>query len=405
MGHVIVACDFGTTVFRAVAVEVLDDGRLAVLGAASERAAGFQDGDFVDLRAGSRAIQRTLRALESAAELEVEAFFHNVAGPHLRSVWARGQVQVGSAPRAIRDRDIEAVIAKARSLAIPFDHQILAVNPVSYTVDRVGNIVDPRGRTGSQLEVQAHLITGSRSVVRNVEQAIDAAGYTAAGHAVDVLAAAACLVSEAEKDAGVLLVDIGGLATHWAMLRAGRLVGVGSVPWGGMHLTRDLSHGLRVELDAAERLKCARGVALRSLVESASLDVLFDDDRPQETPGLVAAILEPRLEEILTLVKSDLGSDRPLTDLAAGLILTGGGSRCDGSVPLCEEVFGMSVQPRFLPDDLPGAEHLGEGQWATALGLALWAGAGAVEPQAPSVPERSTRVVDRLKNWLGGKKR
>ncbi len=401
--QLVVTCDLGTTGFRGLVAEAGPRG-LRVLGAARVEAAGFQDGDFVDLRAGSRAVARLVRRLESAADVDVSGFYYNVSGSHLRSVRARGQVQVGPAPRPVAERDLEAVMAKARSLAVPFDSHVLAVNPVEYTVDRVRGIVDPVGRIGSQLTVDAHLITGARSVVRNVEHAVELAGYGVAGRAVDSLAAAAALVDAREREDGVLLLDVGGWATAWVALLAGRIVGHGSVPWGGAHLTADLAHGLRIERDEAERVKREQGVALRSLVEDASPDVLFDADRPEHTPGLIAAVLEPRLEEILDLVCRQVTGAVEPSALGGGVVLTGGGSRCRGSERLCEEVFGLPAAARYLPPRLAGADQLGEGQWATAVGLAIWAAgepaAPAERPDRPPTPSRSGRW-GRLRRWLG----
>jgi len=400
-GRLIVACDFGTTAFRALVCEERPDGVLEVLAGHQERAEGFLDGDFVDLAAGSRAVARALRAVESAADVDVQAFTHNISGSHLRSVWARGQVQIGPGPRPIRDADLEAVLAKARSLVIPFDHQILAVNPVEYTVDRVKGIVDPRGRVGSQLEVEAHLITGSRSVVRNVENAIRTAGYTAAGGAVDILSAATALLEDEEKEEGVLLVDVGGGATGWALFRHGRIVGNGMVPWGGMHLTVDLAHGLRISAEAAEEIKRERGVALRSLEGDVGTDVLFGTETPEPTPALIAAILEPRLEEIATLVKEDIGDPSLLASLGAGVVLTGGGARCRGSDLLVEEVLDLPVKARQLPPALAGVERLPAGQWATVAGLSFWAAGGCEmdsEGEEDSVTARG--VLHRLRGWL-----
>lgn len=372
-GQLIVACDFGTTSFRAMVSEMLESGGIRVLGCGELPVIGYQDGDFVDMPAGSRAVARVMRLVEAAADVDISAFYYNIAGSHLSSVWARGQVQVGPGPRTIENDDLEAVLGKARSLAVPFDNWILAVNPVEYAVDRVRGIVDPRGRIGSQLEVEAHLITGSRSVVRNIEHAIGMAGYDVAGRAVDILAAALALLGTEEQEEGVLLIDIGGRATNWAVFRNNRIVGNGMVPWGGCHLTGDLAHGLRIGLDHAEQIKREQGVVLRSLVEDISPEILFEEDRPEATGGLVAAILEPRLEEIVGLVKDGLGDAHQLATLGAGIVLTGGGSRCQGSARLCEEVFGLPVQHRFLPANLVGARHLGESQWATAVGLSTWA--------------------------------
>jgi cell division protein FtsA len=387
----VVACDMGTTSFRVLVSETTPRGELRILGCSEVPVAGYRDGDFVDLRTGSRALARALKLAEAAADVDIAAFYYNIAGSHLRSIWARGQVQVGPSPRVIGDEDLSAVLARARSLAVPFDKWILAVNPVEYAVDRVRGIVDPRGRIGSQLEVEAHLITGSRSVVRNVEHAIETAGYSVAGRAVDVLAAAAALLSPAEQEAGVLLVDMGGQSTQWVVFRHGRIAGQGQIPWGGTHLTADLAHGLRLSQEEAEQVKCQRGVALRSLVEEASPEILFEQESPEETPGLVAAILEPRLEEIAGLVWEGIGDGSLASSLSAGAILTGGGSRCQGSASLCEEVFGLPVRCRYLPPEgLLDFEQLADGQWATAVGLSLWAletrdeiGSQASRPASP----------------------
>ncbi len=123
---------------------------------------------------------------------------------------------------------------------------------------------------------------------------------------------AAALLTRQEKGKGVMLVDVGGLATNWAVYRKGTIVANGMVPLGGENLTNDLAHGLRIPLETAERVKHERGVVLRSLVEEVSIEVLFEEDRPEETPGLIAAILEPRMEEIFTFVKNDFGDLRDL---------------------------------------------------------------------------------------------
>jgi cell division protein FtsA len=179
-----------------------------------------------------------------------------------------------------------------------------------------------------------------------------------------------------------MLVDVGGLATNWAVYRKGAILASGTVALGGGHLTGDLSHGLRITREEAEQVKRTRGVVLRSLVDQVPIEVLFDERRPAETPGLVAAILEPRMEEIFTWVKNDFGDPRELALLKAGVVLTGGGSRCRGTRGLCEEVLDLQVRRSFTPAALKGTASLPEGQWATALGLSLWY-AGGDEYAAP----------------------
>ena len=402
-GQLIVACDFGTSAFRAVVIET-GGGRARVLAGATQAADGFQDGDFVDVKSGILAVAQVLRSLQDAADLDITGFSYNVAGSHLRSVLATGQVPIEPQAREITQHDVDEVMKMARSLTIPFNHRILAVNPVEFVVDRVAGIADPRGREGSRLEVKAHLITGSCSVIRNVENAIEKAGFTPVGCAVDVLAAATCLLTDDERDKGVLFIDVGGTVTHWAAIVGGHLLGVGATPWGGVHMTGDLASGLRISADEAEAVKCDRGVTLRSLVEEVDVNVLFDQDDPEETPGLVAAILEPRLEEILSLVKDGLGPNLPLARFGAGIVLTGGGSRCRGSRELCEEVFGLPTSTRYMPVDVEGLDDLPPGHWATALGLALWgSGREETEVEDAAEPGAAGGLKARLKGLFGRK--
>lgn len=371
-GRLIVACDFGTTTFRAVVTEADSSGQLEVLGWAQEACEGFQDGDFVDLGKGSQCIERTMKALEKVTDIYVSGFTYNISGSHLRSVRATSQVPISPGPRPIRESDVEEAKKRAGTMDIPFDNKILDITPVEFAVDRVRGIVDPINRVGSHLEMQAHLITGSRSVLHNIENAIEAAHFQPLSEEVDVLAAARALLTAEERDKGTLFIDVGGLATNWAVYIKGAVLATGMVPWGGEHLTADLSHGLRIPLEEAEKVKRLRGIVLRSMVPGSTVEALFDEDRPEETPGLVAAILEPRLEEIFTLAKQDYGDLRQLANLGAGVVLTGGGSRCAGTVELCEEIFDLPVQSRYKSDRVIGVQRLPEGQWATALGLAQW---------------------------------
>lgn len=399
-GQLIVACDFGTTAFRVLVVDI-DDGRMRVLGCGRADAVGYRDGDFVDLTSASRALDRAVSDAEAAADVDISGFFFSISGSHLRSIWARCQQQIGPERRPIEALDVDAVMEKAHGLPIPFDHAILVANPVGFTVDGIAGVVDPVGRTGSHLEADVHLVTGSSTVLQNLETAISRTGREAVGWCVDVLASSSLLLTDVEKDAGAALVDIGGSVTQWALFHNGEIAGCGQVPWGGDHLTADLSHGLRLPLQDADAVKRARGVVLRSMVEAVDPEVLFEDEAPAESPGLIAAILEPRLEEILALVKKDMTQALGLGELRAGLVLTGGGSRCAGTEDLAEQVFQVPVSSRMLPSGLSGADRLSDDQWATAFGLAAWAvGDRAGEPETePDAGGTLRKVLRRF--WPG----
>jgi len=376
--QLIVATDFGTTTFRTLVVNVHPDGSMSVVGRGEVQTSGFKDGDFVDLDAGYNAVRRMIEQAEKTADVDISGIYYTITGSHLRYLYARSQHQIVNGPRSISQDDIEAVLDKARTMSIPYDHSILSVNPVEYSVDGVSGILNPAGRIGSHLEVEAFLITGSRSVTGNIERTVNMAKLEAAGWCIDVLAAATALLTSEEKEAGVILLDIGGTESNWVMFRNGGMAGCGRVPWGGVHLTVDLAHGLRCSESEAESIKLERGLVLRSLAEGVNTDVLFDDDEISETPGLIAAILEPRLEEIFRLMKNDMGQAGQISHIKNGIVLTGGGSRCNGSAALCEEVFSVPVVTRYLPDNLLNETSLLDGQWASVLGLAAWGYAGEV---------------------------
>jgi len=402
MSHerLIVACDFGSTTFRGLVTEIDTEGRCYVVAHASGPARGFQDGDFTNLGEGSLCIAETVKALENASQTYITGFTYNISGSHLRGVMSTAQVPVGPGPRPIRQADMEEARVRVRSLAMPFDQKILAVTPVEYVVDRVRGISDPLSRVASQLEMHAHLVTGSRSVLANIEHAVDNAGYKPVGEEVDILAAARALLTEEDRRRGVMLVDIGGLLTNWVVFADGALQAIGSVPYGGDQLTGDLAHGLRIDEAEAERIKQENGVVLRSLVDHVPVSVLFEEECPEVTPGLVAAVLEPRMEEILTLVKEDYGDLGRLARLQAGIVLTGGGSRCRGTSRLCEEIFDLPARAAYLPAGMQGVDELPAGQWATVIGLTLGAAAETVAVDEQGREGTGQGVLGRLKGWM-----
>ncbi len=399
-GRLIVACDFGSTQFRALVTEITGSGDLEVVGCARHEASGFQDGDFVDIKSAARGIRACMQDLEADSNIYISGFTYNIAGSHLHSVQAKAQVPITSGPRPIRQADVDKVLKQARSMAIPFDQKILTVTPEEYAVDRVRGITDPLGRVGSQLEVTAHLVTGSRSVLSNIQTTIGEARFKGLGEEVDILAVGMALLEEQEKQQGVMLVDIGGEMTSWAVFRQGGILANGSLPWGGKHLTMDLAHGLRLDWGQAEDLKRERGVVLRSLVPEVAISALFTEEKPEASQGLIAAILEPRMEEILTMVKNDFGDMRELATLGAGIVLTGGGSRCQGTRRLCEEIFDLQVAKRYLPRWLEGAEQLPEDQWATAIGLCRWAARDVVAAQPEEIGQEKGGLLGRLRGMF-----
>jgi cell division protein FtsA len=339
---------------------------------------------------------------EASANVDISGFSYSISGSHLRSMKANSLHQIDPSRHVVTQRDVDAVLEKASSIAVPFDHAILANNPVEFRVDGIGGIENPLDRQGRTLEVDAYLVTGSSSVQNNVERAIAKAGCKGVAWQIDVLAAAESLLTEAETREGVLLIDVGGALTQWAVYRFGRIAGSGQIPWGGNHMTYDLSHGLRIGLREAEAVKRKRGVVLRSLTGSTDTSVLFEEDNPTESPALVAAILEPRLEEIVSLIREDMGDAFRAGQLGAGVIVTGGGARCRGTGELVEEVLGVHAEVRLEPLGLANARALPDCQWATAAGLAF---ALLDDRHEPPRTDAGGGVLDWIGGLFGGKRK
>jgi len=400
-GQLIVACDLGTTIFRAMVVKYLGGGRVEVVGTGEMPCVGFKDGDFTDVGAGVEALKDCLKQAETTANVFVSGFYYNVSGSHLRAFDARSQLRLEPQRRPITQQDVDAVMERAHSISIPFDHSILVANPVAFTVDGIGGISNPVDRQGSHLEVEAHLITGSRSIIGNNENTITKAEYEPVGWCIDILATSAVLLEAEEKERGVLCIDIGGTHSDWILFREGKLAGCGMVPCGGLHLSSDLAQGLRIQLGEAESVKRDRGRVLRHAGDDIDPGVLFAEADPQESPALIAAILEPRMEEILNAVKTVVGERLDPAVLGHGVVLTGGGARCDGTPELAEEIFGLpaeyrdhrhlSGQVKALPDS---------GNWSTCLGLIHWAlGDEAPDIETPREPVKESalkRIFGRL---------
>ncbi len=400
--EVLAGLDLGSTRFRAVVAEPDGNGGVAILGHASVASRGFHRGELVDLPAASAAIREVLETASEVAGVIPPNVAVNVAGKHLRSLSCSGFISLDESGGRVRLEHLERVRRRVQAMGIPFDRVVLHCLPVEYTLDDRSGLQNPVGMTGSRLELDAHLVTGEQTAVQAVDRAVDMAGYKADPLIFNPLATAAFLVGPQEREQGCLLVDIGGETTHYALYYRGRMRQSGVVGLGGNHVTRDLAYVLGVDPREAEVLKRTEASALRSKVmPHGGSDSATTVESHEAHRARVAAICEPRQQEILELVAAGLqwGVTRPA--LAAGILLTGGGSRIPGTVELAEQVFALRAQLRRAPgDDL--APH--PETWATALGLARLA--LEHEPSLPLAPitrpgegrlwNSFKRVLDRL---------
>jgi cell division protein FtsA len=392
---VLAALDLGTTRFRAVVAEPDGRGGASILGHASLVAQGLVRGELTDLPKVAAAVADVVGRAAAEADAHPMMVATTVGGDGVKSLAARGAITVDGSGGAVRSEHLQQVTERVTSMGIPFDRVILHCLATEYTLDGRSGLHNPVGMVGARLEMDAHLVTGTQSAISALDRAILEAGYRAEPLVFGPCATSLYLVEDAERDHGCLMIDIGGECTEYALFYRGRMRQSGVVPVGGNHVTRDLAYGLDVDIQEAEAIKLEHGTAAR-----AAFDTQLSGPLPERTRAEVAAICEARQLEILELVANALqwGISRPA--LAAGILLTGGGSRLAGSVELAEQVFALRATTRRAPGDDYGIEP---DSWAAVLGLVHFA-LDAEQSTAASFAESPTyqgRLWNNVKRWIG----
>ncbi len=405
-GRYVVGLDIGTTKVCCVVAELADDGGFAVRGLGEAASRGLRKGIVVNLDTTVESIRSAVSSAELMAGVDVEQATIGIAGGHVRSFNSRGVVAVAGRDHAVSQDDVNRVLQAAQAVSIPQDREILHVLPQEFVLDDQGGIASPKGMIGSRLEANVHIITSSSTSVQNLVTCANRAGIEVRDTAVEQLAVAESVLTTDEKELGVALLDIGGGTTDLAIYERGTCWHTAVLPVGGDHFTNALAVGLRTPIPDAERLKIQYGCALVSMVQ---------DERTVEVPSvggrkprplslrLVSEILQPRTEEVFSLIQEEItraGFDRSLN---AGVVLTGGGSILPGMTEVAEQIFDLPVRIG-LPT---GAEGLSERdsapQFATAVGLAMY-GARNRPPRKRiglSVPVSSLSWVgNRVRTWF-----
>ncbi|MBN1884985.1 MAG: cell division protein FtsA [Candidatus Krumholzibacteriota bacterium] len=367
----IVSIDVGTTSMAVCIGEVREDGGMKIVGAGRAPSDGIRKGVVVDIEEAAAAVREAAGEAERMAGARIEGVCAGIASPHIRCFNSRGVIPVEPTGREVTRRDIDRVTATARDITLPADREILHAIPQDYMVDRQTGIADPAGMSAARLGAELHIVTGLRQPVEHFTKVIEKAGYELINVVFDPLAAAEAVLREAEREAGCLLVDIGGGVTSFALFHGGCARASGVIPAGGQNITGDLAIGLRVPTATAEALKLERGVALASMAPAEE-----EIELPPEAGSgmtvrtqIVAAIVEPRCEEIFDMVKEAVATDPHFASMGGGVVLTGGGSRLAGMEGVAGQVFDLPVR-RGVPLGFGGlAELVEDERWSTAAGL------------------------------------
>ncbi len=400
--------DLGTTKTCCV-VGVRTEEGMDVLGYGTVPSAGIKQGAVVNIRVTVESIVEAVRAAGEMSGARIDTVYVSIAGSHVRGVNERGVTAVVGGEVTIED--VQRALAQARAVPLPSDRRVIHVVPQEYKVDHQEGVREPVGMAGVRLEARAHLVTVATSAYQNVLRCTEQAGLYLADVVLQPLASAEAVLTEDEKEIGVAVVDIGGGTTDVIVYLGGSVVHTCVVPLGGQSVTSDLAAGLRTTFAEADRIKVKHGCCIEELVaEDDTVEVPSVGGRPPRTVSrrMLCEIIEPRVTEILDAVRHLLEASGYAEQLAAGVVLTGGGARLEGTDRLAERHLGLPVRVG-APLGFGGlGESVRAPQFATATGLLRWASQAAESGPMEWAPEhtgtwvrgRRDSLVGRLGAWI-----
>jgi cell division protein FtsA len=403
---IIVGIDIGTTKICTVVARVEADGQLRILGVGIEPSAGIRKGTVIDVGAASNAVGLSIEKAERVAGREITSAWVSLAGSHVSSMNSQGVASVHH--QVIDQDDIARAMDAAAAVAIPHNREVIHVIQRGFTVDGQDGIRMPIGMHGYRMEVEAHIITASGTTVDNLRLVVGNSDVEVASFVLNPLASGEVVLTETERDMGVIVCDIGGGTTDMALYIEGDVWHTMVLAVGGNHITSDIAHGLRLPFSKAEEVKINHGHALTAAINPAETFPVraFGEDQPVDVSRLdLAHIIEARVEEIFSLIMQEIKRSGYDGLLPAGVVLTGGSSQLPGIRRLASEVMGLPVRVA-RPENLVGmVDQLHSPAYSTSIGLLEWASRmHAVDPSAiaPSYTPSKKRGQnwDRLKDVL-----
>lgn len=401
--QMIVGLDIGTSKVVCIVGEVSPEGDVEIVGIGSHPSRGLKKGVVVNIESTVQSIQRAVEEAELMAGCQIHSVYAGIAGSHIRSLNSHGIV-------AIRDRevfkpDIDRVIDAAQAVAIPADQKILHILPQEYVIDSQEGVKEPLGMSGVRLEAKVHLVTCAVNAAQNIEKCIRKCGLEVEDIILEQLASGYAVLTEDEKELGVCIVDIGGGTTDIAVFTEGAIRHTAVIPIAGDQVTNDIAMALRTPTPNAEEIKIKYACALASLAgENETIKVPSVGERKDRdlSRQALAEVVEPRYDELFTLIQAELRRSGYEDLIAAGIVLTGGSSKMEGVVELAEEIFHMPVSIG-KPGNVTGLSDIVRNPiYATAVGL-LQYGAKQIREEVVVPPaENMSGMVGKVKSWFLG---
>ncbi len=398
----IVGLDIGTSKIVALVAEATPEGGLNILGMGQSPSRGLKKGVVVNIEATVSAIQRALEEAELMANCKITHVYTGIAGSHIKAQNSSGMLPIRD--REVSQADMDRVIEIARALNIPADQQVLHVLPQEYIIDGQDGVREPLGMSGVRLEVKVHIVTGAVSAAQNIVKCVRRCGLEVKDLVLQPLASSHSVLNDDEKDLGVCIVDIGGGTTDIAVFTRGAIQHVAVIPIAGDQVTNDIAMTLRTPTREAEDLKIQHGIALRQLADPKEMiEVPGIGERGPRmlSKQLLSEVIEPRVEELFSLVQAELRRSGFEEQISSGIVLTGGSSLMRGMVELAEEVFHMPVRIG-VPEYIGGfSERVRNPRFATGVGLLLNGLERHEIDEAARIQGAGFRqTLERMKTWF-----
>jgi cell division protein FtsA len=402
-----VGLDVGTTKIACIIAE-LDSttAELKIVGVGVAPSEGLRKGVVVNIDKTVHSIQKAVEEAELMAGVDVEEVWVGIAGDHIRSINSKGVVAISREDHEITELDIVRAIDAAKAVSIPMDREILHVIPQEFIVDDQKGIKDPIGMSGVRLETQVHIITGAVTSAQNIYKSVDKAGLKVADLVLEPLASCRAVLDADEKELGVALVDMGGGTTDIAIYFDDSIRHTAVVGLGGRNITSDIAIGMRTPVDQAEEIKKRYGCAYAPLVkadERFSVPGVGGREEREASKAVLSSIIEPRVEEILSLALREIKRTDYAEMLGAGVVLTGGCALMEGMQELAEKVLMMPVKIG-VPTGFGGLKEAAMSPiHATGVGLCMYASEQAQKQRGKKNlggDDSFGRIFDRMKSWL-----
>ena len=399
--NIIVGLDIGTTKICAVVGEITGD-KINIVGIGTHPSIGLRKGVVVNIESTVESIQKAIEEAELMAGCEISSVYAGIAGGHITGFNSRGIVAI-KGPE-VTQQDVDRVIDAARAVAIPMDREVIHVIPQEFMIDEQGGIQNPVGMSGVRLEAKIHIVTGAVTSAHNIVKSANRSGLDVCDIVLEPLASGEAVLTSEEKDLGTALMDLGGGTSDLAIFSGKNIKHTFVLALGGNNLTNDISIGLRASMADAEKIKKKYGTCIpRNVSSDETIDVPgMGGRKPRKLQRqILGEILEPRMEEIFSLIKREIqraGMERIIT---SGIVLTGGTSLLEGVTDIAESVFDLPTR-LGTPMGISGlTDVVNNPMYATGVGLVLY---GARNQPKKKFRIRDTnifnRVMIRMKRWF-----